>query len=362
MHGAPLLLPLTSSFLQKQVGESMKAERSARPKAAPELLVGFFEEFGWLETKFRDVVKDAAMLESVCEELDAHLEALTPEACFDRVMLQLECVGDVSLLRAALGDAQELRAATSPHSELGVNEIPRTRRFFTLREKARATAPAPARKSADGPTTAAARSRAGGSDMLQSVAQLEVRYGSPEAIVARVRALEAARVEKEKRIAALSERLMARIKRKLSWLGDIVLLQEALDRTQMLPTEPATRSEERESTDPSHSTMRQLVLFETTAAPAPATSPIDVSATGDKTEELEVKTAENGEKEGEPEPDREDGPARPPGRIAGKKRRERGQSTDSSEGDEAVEDGQEESAAKSHRPTTRSMGAKELWP
>ncbi|RLN55660.1 hypothetical protein BBJ28_00008981 [Nothophytophthora sp. Chile5] len=332
----------------------MKAECSARPKAAPELLMEFFEEFGWLETKFRDVVKDAAVLENVCEELDARLEALTPEACFDRVVLQLECVGDVSLLREALGDAQELPTATASHSELGISGIPSTRRFFTLREKVRVSAPAAAREWADGSITGAARSTAGVSDMLQAAAQLEARYGSPEAIIARVCALEAARVEKETRIAALSERLMARIKRKLSWLGDIALLQEAFDRTQMLPTE---RSEERESTDPSHSTMRQLVLFEATAAPVPATSPIDLS-TGD---ESEAKAAENGDKEGEPEPDREDGPTPPPGRIAGKKRRERGQSKDPSEGEEVMKGEQGESEGKSHRPTTRSMGAMGLW-
>lgn len=194
------------------------------------------------------LVKEVGGLESKLSELDAQLAAATPQGYYDRVLRKLECTGgDVSLLLEALSDTPAISSEAVEHGMGGAS----TGRYFTLQERAIPTGPA-----VEHPENSA---NTDNQSTLEAWFNLERKYGSRDGIVAHVRALENSLAQKAAQLSLVTPaKTMSRVKHKLSWVGDIALLCDALYEDPLsestVTTEPATR-------------LRQLVLLEAAARP-----------------------------------------------------------------------------------------------
>ncbi|EGZ13799.1 hypothetical protein PHYSODRAFT_335528 [Phytophthora sojae] len=323
-------LPRPAEFAAGQEDESVIAREEADPRCIPHcgslsrMVVRLRDDIERLDSTYEWLAAQVGALENKWAQLDAQLEASTPRSYYDRVLQELSCSGDVSLLLEALSSGPELSGASESPREHGMGEAS-TGRFMTLQERAE-------HEQAVTPLTGTIdQSGATNGSVLEAWLAMERKYRSRQGVVDQVQKLESDVAQKEFLLAAVApERLLSRVKQTLSWVGDIGLLREALD--------PSAVSA-------SKAGLRQLVLLEVGSPPRDADSSMAT---------LEERVAKM-----EPAPVEKLPASRP--RVVGRKR---SGARAVSEGDLGLAHSEAKRPAirsTTSRPITRSMGDRELW-
>ncbi|KAG6967918.1 hypothetical protein JG688_00006078 [Phytophthora aleatoria] len=299
-------------------------------------VLGMCDEVQRLEGEYGPMVNEVVALESKWCELEKKLAASTPQAYYDRVLQELECTGERVLLLEALSEDSDASAST----EHGMGEAS-TGRFFILRERAQLE-PQPVEQQDDS-------ARTGGLSTLEAWLQLERKHGSQAGIISHVRDMEIGIAQRAAQLDAVTPaKMISRVKQKLSWLGDISLLCDAL------------RDSPSAGTVDSASNLRQLVLLE--------------AGSGSGQQEAKLNETGTNEKEEKMRPKREERASLSRFRTVGRKRCEQGALTNDSVEEivlhstkkqtlqvmrSTMRSTDESSGVK--RPLTRSMGSKGLW-
>ncbi|ETN21637.1 hypothetical protein PPTG_01774 [Phytophthora nicotianae INRA-310] len=194
------------------------------------------DEVQRLENEYGPLVNEVEALERKWRELGEKLATSTPRAYYERVLRKLDCAGEKRLLLEALSEDSD---ASETEHDIGEAS---TGRFVTLRERAQLD-PQPVEQQDDSVRTDLSA--------LEAWSLLEKKHGSRAGIVAHVRHLEMRIAQRSAQLDDVTPaRMISRVKQKLSWLGDISLLCDALcGCPSAMPVEPATN-------------LRQLVLLE----------------------------------------------------------------------------------------------------
>ncbi|GMF31445.1 unnamed protein product [Phytophthora fragariaefolia] len=200
-----------------------------------------------LDSTNGELVAQVPALESKRGQLDVKLAEATPRVYYERVLLKLKCTGDEELLLEALSNASGRLDGSVEHA---MGEAS-TGRFLTLQERAQQEVPQIDTAVVSDPTS-------GGQNILEVWLKLERKYGSHQAVVDHVQEIESGITQKEADLEVVAPgKMLHRIKQALTWVGDIELLREALDKVVAISSKSGSTSNE-----------RQLVLLEARSTPS----------------------------------------------------------------------------------------------